>query len=289
MKHKPARILAVSPAEYHADPCETPSLSASIAKMLIEKSPKHAWLAHPKLGAHSFESTQAMDDGSVIHKLILGKGVDIVEVDAEDFKTKAAREIRDAAKDAGKIPVLVSRMDELRVAADAIKAQLVDFGIELSGQSELAATWTEEAGMSGEYIQCRCMFDHVILNRASVFDVKKIVSADPETIARQMYSLGYDVQWAAYTGAVRALKPEHVGREQFTFIFCEIEPPYSVTPVRPDGQFRQIGTARWERAKELWHRCLKTGKWPGYTESILSVSPPGWAIARELGNEFAAE
>ena len=38
---------------------------------------------------------------------VLGDGVDTVEIDADSYRTKAAREQRDAAHAAGKIPVLV--------------------------------------------------------------------------------------------------------------------------------------------------------------------------------------
>lgn len=34
---------------YHADPCAAPSLSSSIAKVLLFKSPLHARYCHPKL------------------------------------------------------------------------------------------------------------------------------------------------------------------------------------------------------------------------------------------------
>jgi hypothetical protein len=53
MTSNTARFLDVSTAEYHADPCAQPSLSASIARELIHKSPLHAWQVHPKLGNSS--------------------------------------------------------------------------------------------------------------------------------------------------------------------------------------------------------------------------------------------
>lgn len=37
-----ARRIDVTEAEYHADPCETPSLSSSLAKVLLAKSPLEA-------------------------------------------------------------------------------------------------------------------------------------------------------------------------------------------------------------------------------------------------------
>ena len=45
-----AGIHDIPPREYHADPCPAPSLSRSIAKLLVERSPAHAYAAHPRLG-----------------------------------------------------------------------------------------------------------------------------------------------------------------------------------------------------------------------------------------------
>ena len=40
-------IFTIPAADYHADPCEVPSLSASIASLLVNRSPFHAWSAIP--------------------------------------------------------------------------------------------------------------------------------------------------------------------------------------------------------------------------------------------------
>src|SRR5688572_24266058 len=73
-KHEPrARLLDITPADYHLDPCVTPSLSSSIAHTLVTKSPLHAWTEHPRFGALRSESSKAQDEGSIIHKLLLGK------------------------------------------------------------------------------------------------------------------------------------------------------------------------------------------------------------------------
>ena len=65
--------------DYHADPVgPAPSLSASIAKLLVLKSPRHAWLAHPRLNKAKAEEVEkakrARDVGTATHKLVLGAG-----------------------------------------------------------------------------------------------------------------------------------------------------------------------------------------------------------------------
>ena len=72
-----ARILNCSPGDYYRDPCAVPSLSQSIAHTLVTQSPLHAWSEHPRLGNQRKPASKAMDVGSLIHKLVLGKGVDV--------------------------------------------------------------------------------------------------------------------------------------------------------------------------------------------------------------------
>lgn len=274
-------------ATYHADPCDTPSLSSSIAKILVDQSPKHAYLAHPKLGGHHWDPTASQDTGSLIHALMLGESAPIVVVDAKDFKTKAAQEARDEAKAAGKLPVTEPAFLKLRSVATTLLTTLSnEYGIRFFGESELAAIWEEpinEDDGDGEPVLCRAMFDHLIESRCIVYDLKTISSAHPDKCSRQMSEYGYDVQWAAYTSALRTIRPSFAGREDFVFLFCEVEPPYCVTPVRPSGEFRHLGEMRWARAKRTWAECLKTGKWPGYTSGIINVEPPPWAMVREMG------
>ena len=74
----------LTPKVYHADPCERPSLSSTIAKVMCSRSPRHAWLAHPRLGdAPEGDAPEGEEKvskqkllGSLLHRLVLGKGGD---------------------------------------------------------------------------------------------------------------------------------------------------------------------------------------------------------------------
>lgn len=282
-----ARILNCTAAEYHADPLPTPSLSSSIANMLISASPKHAWLAHPKLGGASSRHSRSLDSGSLIHELLLGCGKGLVIVEAEDFKTKVAREARDAAHLIGKVPVLRGDIDGAETVVEALRDQLDDLGVKFDGASEVAVAWEEKTQFGAEVL-CRGMMDHLIVDRGTIYDVKTIRSANPKVCQRHMIDYGYDVQWAAYTSALGKLVPNLAGRTDFVFLFCEIEPPYCITPVRPSGSMRQLGQSKWDRAVESWNFCMTSGKWRGYADRIIEIEAPPWAMALELGSDAAA-
>lgn len=270
-----ARILNVTPTEYLADPCGRPSLSASIAHTLVTRSPAHAWCQHPRLGNIAQDSTAATDDGSIIHRLLLGDGQEIEVVDAENFRTKAAREVRDAAIARGAVPVIKEKYVGLLDVAMELSHNLAQFGLGIDGDSEVAIEFESDG------VLCRSMLDHVFWDAAMVLDIKKIVSADPSTCSRHAYTYGYDIQHAAYSEAFTALKPELAGRLDFIFVFVELEPPYAVVPCRPDGVLVELGKRRWARAKEIWKRCLAKGEWPSYCDDITTLYAPGWAISQE--------
>ncbi len=97
----------VAAARYHADPCVKPSLSSSIAKILLEKTPRHAWYAHPRLNPDFAANTDTKFDlGSVVHELMLGKGVGYAVIKAADYRAKTAQAARQAAREEGKVPLL---------------------------------------------------------------------------------------------------------------------------------------------------------------------------------------
>lgn len=277
-----AQILDVTEAAHHADPCETPSLSPSIAKVLLDASPLHAWQRHPRLGGTPREATATFDHGHLVHALVLGRGAEIVTVDAEDWRTKAAREARDAARDAGKIPVLAGDLDAAQEGATKIRERLADRGLPLLGRSEVTAVWQEP--VLGGSIWCRGRMDHV--DSPQIVDLKTARSAHPRACVRHVIEYGYDVQAAAYSRALVAVNPELEGRVDFVFAFVETDPPYAVHCCRLDAMMREHGERRWVRACESWGWCLSRDEWPGYSTGIEYLEAPPWLLSRmEEGND----
>lgn len=279
-----ARLLNYSSAEYRSDPDKTPRLSCSIAKILLTRSPLHAWYAHPKLGGGRFEPTETMNRGSIIHTLLLGKGAKIGVINHDEYRTKEAKADRDAAIAAGQIPVKAKDYAELASAAERIRARIMDFGIdllELGNVAEQAIEW-EEAGARGP-VKCRAMFDLVNIEARRIFDVKSIEDASQDSCARSVYRYDYHVQDAGYRSALTALTGEP---SAFTFLFCELDQPNGVLPAKCSGAFREIGEAKWRHAVRLWEECLATGKWPGYASEVARLEPPGWAVAQMVGSEW---
>jgi len=276
------RFLDVTPEQYHRDPCERPSLSASIATELVQRSPLHAWQIHPKLGGLRRTATEALTDGTLIHALLLGAGEERIAVlNVSDFRTNFAKAARDAALLAGKAVVKAADYEAAKEVVEILKKRIAKLDIAFDGVSEQAIEWTEPTD-DGEVL-CRGMLDHLVLRcgavtTATVYDVKTIRSGDDRTVQRHILDYGYDIQDAAYRSAVGAVVPEACGRIELVFVFVELEPPYEVRADPLNGMFRHIGRSKWDHACRVWARCLATKNWPGYSGRITDIEPPPWAL-----------
>src|SRR5574341_1408461 len=93
-----------------------PSFSASLAHVLLTKSPRHAWIAHPRLNpAWQPEATEQTEFGTIAHALLLERDESrVVVVDAADWRTNAAKEQRARARAEGKFPILAEKFATVR-------------------------------------------------------------------------------------------------------------------------------------------------------------------------------
>jgi len=150
-------------AVYHSDPAPLPSLSATLAKLITAKSPRHAWHASPRLNP-DYESLnrKTFDIGRAAHRAVLGCGDDYVAIPTDLLATNGAASTSAAkafiadARDRGLTPIKDDEVAQVEAMAKIARARLAEFGIEIDpDRSELAAL----AEIDGTW--CRAMFDHV--------------------------------------------------------------------------------------------------------------------------------
>ena len=277
-----ASLLDVTPDEYHL----RQGLSSSTAKTLISRSPLHAWQQHPSYGAKGKTATKAMDRGQAGHTFLLGKGKRIACLPYKDWRTDAAKDSREKARAAGFVPMLHADYTAGEELAAMIKRRLVEehardprVPAALDGVSEQAMEWHEDSA-SGPVL-CRGMMDHVWLDRGRILDLKLVEDASDAAIERAAENMGYAIQSTAYTRGLTRVLPHLAGRIQFLFLFVEVDEPYAMNLVEPDGLFEEIGERRWLRAVESWGRSVKENNWPAYGTGIRRIGPPPWALSRE--------
>lgn len=287
----PGIYLDMAASDYFADPAPEPSLTQSIAKVLIEQSPAHAWLAHPRLGGSTARDEgydKKLAIGNAAHKLVLGRGKEVVIIEANDFRTKDAQQTRDAIAAEGKVPILAKHHKQAREMCGAIKWQLaMTPGCENEkafsrgdGNSEVVLIARDESG-----IWLRSMVDWMCSPRV-LYDLKTGgMSASPYAIPSRMVDAGWDVQAAMQERILNILDPEGAGRRTFRFVAVENEPPYALTVNELSESVMTMGRKKLQYAIDMWSTCMASGKWPAYPPKIFRPEYPGYLENQWLERE----
>jgi hypothetical protein len=118
-------IHTMDAAAYHDDPCERPSLSASLCKILISQSPAHAKAAHPRLNPdYKRTDDDKFSVGTCAHSLLLEGEAGVAVVPYDDWRTNAAKELRDEARQYGRVPLLARDWDQVQAMCAATRVSL---------------------------------------------------------------------------------------------------------------------------------------------------------------------
>lgn len=280
MIEKPG-IYAVPADEYHADPCAEPSLSRSVAKLLVDRSPMHARWRHPRLNAQlgPRKGANNLDIGSGCHMLLLGKGAQIDVCEERDWKRKSAQEFRASAWENGRIPVTRPQMDKMLRMEKAAREQMGDVEI-----TEPETTWI--ANDLGVWL--RCMTDGMSPDGMTIYDYKTTAgSAHPtQGIPRIASQQGYDFQQAFYERVITSVQPEVAGRLRFEFLVQEVEEPFALCMAPLSEADVAVARRQVDYAVGLWKACLERGEWPGYGRAVDPVKLPEWRFREWLQREM---
>lgn len=277
-------IHTLSADAYHADPCDTPSLTASVAKLLVEASPAHAREAHPRLrtAPPKREDESKFDVGKAAHKLLL-EGESVIEiVPFDDWRKSDAKLARDEARAAGRIPMLTSQSVEVYAMVNAVREQLAALDVDpipfTDGLPEQTLIWEEQG------VLCRCRFDWLRTDYTVCDDLKTTSRyANPDAWQRgPLYDHGCDLQAAMYLRGLRAVTGVEA---RWRWVVVETAPPYALSVVAPTAAVLAIGDAKLDMALAKWRTCLETSEWPAYPRTVVDADLPAWIESRWLERE----
>jgi hypothetical protein len=265
-------------ATYHNDPCDGPSLNYSTAKEFILRSAWHAKSKNPRLGGERWTPSRKMDEGSIVHALLLEQPLDgLIEViDAEDFRKGATKDKRKKAQDEGKLVILEKRFVELKAGVPYMLDNLAEAGVDLDGHREATVVWDLDC-------MCRTRIDRLSTDHLSIVDLKCSDDPNPAFLERHIVDMCYDVQAAAEIEAIETTLPETTGRIKFEDVFIWTSEPWFVIAVEHSESLLDLGQRRWARAKSMWTECLRTNTWKGYASRMIGHAPT-WAINKEYGD-----
>lgn len=276
-------IYEMDAPTYHKDPCERPSLSSSIAGVLCNSSPMHAFARHPRLTEAPVEDeSDAMSIGTVAHALML-QGEHVAEVlPFKDWRTDASKDARKAAWADGKIPILAKHWPDIQAMVNAANEQLGAFKdevFETPGLPERVIIWQESNG-----VWCRSRLDWLPTSHRTITDYKTTgATANPEVISRTLFSNCWDIQAAFYARGLKTIDP--FADPVFRFCVQETHKPYALSVVALGPDSLMLGEKKVAFAIEKFGECLESGVWPGYPTETCYATLPTWEEQKWLDRE----
>lgn len=277
-KIKDPGVYKVPEDEYHQDPLKDDggSLSPSMAKYLIPGEPFNGCPALYRYACdHPQPPKKEFDFGHVAHKLLLGYGQQIDVIDVENWTTKAAREKRDAAYKADRIPIKKSDFDQTQAMANEVWRHPFAGNLFEDGQAERSLFWKDP--QHGVWLRTRP--DWLPKQGRFFADYKTASSAAPDEFRRRAFQFGYFLQAAMRVDAIKALGIHD--DPCFLFAVQEKTPPYLIVVYQPTAAEIEWGRIMARKAIDTYARCCETGDWSeGYADDVVSGILPGWAEGR---------
>ena len=269
---KPTVIHDMPDAEYHG---HEGSLSASGAKLLAPPAAcpaKYKWRRDNPIHKDEF------DFGHVAHRLVLGKGAEVEVLPYDNYKSQAARDGRDEARSAGKVPVLAPDYARAVALANAVKADPIAGALFAEGDAEVSLFWPDdETG-----VVRRARFDWLTPStsgrRRFIVDLKTARSAEPDAFGKSAADFGYAISAANYVDGARACGL--ADDPAFLLVVVEKEPPYVVSIFQVDDDLLQIGRSLMRTALRTYKHCTDTDQWPGYLSDVAPLELPGYFLHR---------
>lgn len=278
---------------YHDDPCEQPSLSQSLAKILIDRSPLHAAVAHPRLTVQEADDEEAEKYvkakaiGDAAHALMIGRGKTLAVADFDSWRSDKAKALRADAEAAGKTPILAKHMRQAERIVERARQQLAgheEGGCFETGAGEVALIWQEGP------IHFRCLVDWLHDDLSTADDYKTSgMSVAEHVIGKLASDAGWHIQAAMIERGLDALDPDNAGRRRFRFIAQEQDAPHALNVMVMTEHWLTMGRKQLQHAVDLWSQCIRTGKWPGYAPYAVMPEFPGWKETNWLNREIVTQ
>lgn len=251
---------------YHA----SSALSSSGIKKLL-RSPAHYRVEREK----SSPQTEPMRVGSATHTLVLEPHLadTVIEMPTFNARSSTERAARDAwiAEHAGCMAFDAETLGRIRCAVDAVRAHPAASALLSDGVAERSGFWRDAA----EGIECRLRMDWH-RNDGGIVDLKTCQDASPEGAAKAIGQFQYHVSAAHYWSGCEHLL--NASPAFWAFVFVETAPPYGVACYVLDAASLRAGMTLCARAYKTFRQCVESGRWPGYAETVESISAPKWAL-----------
>lgn len=288
-------IFDLSEDVYHGDPAPAPSLSAGFAKTMLQASPFHAAAGHPRIAPtmslpiDAREEESKFDLGKATHAIKTGKGGELVVVEADSWRSNAAKEVREEARAQGATALLWKDAKRVEAMCELVERRCIEgIGYDPFGRrenNEMAMFWKDGP------VWCRAKPDAIDYDHRILWDLKTSGTfAEPNGWTKtQLKATAIDLRAAHYLhGSKCLLGPGW----RYVFAVVEITWPHAVSFAELPGALLDTGEDERQTAVRTFGRCLEMGRWPAWPRGITLVEAPPyheveWIARRDRANASA--
>lgn len=253
--------------DYHANP--EGRLSSTIARAFNLRTPAHAKAI---LDGELVYDSDAMTIGTAVHQFLL-RDDRLQVIEADSYRTNDAKDKRDNARMAGRVPILRKQYDEAREIAQHVNGQILAADVDPTPFTKGTAEHVIRFEDNG--VKCRSLLDWLRDDFTVIDDLKTTSDASPAKFSRHVFNMGYDIQAAFY---VRAVEREYGETPRFRWVAVETKPPYPVSILTLSERAMFSAQVKVDAAIAFWKECTKTGVWPAYRTDEIEVDLPGWMV-----------
>ena len=224
------------------------------------------------------EASKAMDLGTLIHAATLEPETveQIIAISPyADFRTKEAREWKEAQAESGKI---ITSQDEIDKALSIAETVTDDY------LAHFNAKYKTEVAVFGKIgsTEIKGLIDIVPDGLDCLVDLKTTAGICngneatrincEEALRWTIMKWGYHWQAALYLDLWNAASGEK--RTRFIFCFVETESPHETAWVELSENLLELGRAGYMNAVAKWQTCVATNHWPKQIEGIALIEAP---------------
>ena len=245
------------------------AMSAGMAWRMVTECPLLAWHHSPFNPGYEPEQKREFDIGTAAHLAILevpefDKRVE--EIEADDWRTKQAKVLRDEAYECGKVPLLTKDIWLVNEMSDAIERQCDLFR---DGMSEVTYVWEWDG------VPCKARVDYIANRRPQgmlLIDLKTASSSSPAAFQRAMLRDGHHLRAAWYLdGYAHSVATDD--KVSYRYVVVGKDEPHIVSEFAIGPRSLEWGRRLYRRAMGLFRQCQATGGWPGYRGGPLELPP----------------
>jgi hypothetical protein len=275
------KALEVSPRDYHqklalnrADIFAPDSWLSKSRLYELRKHSLYRWRYHPR----QFAPTAAMSWGSLVDCMVTTPD----EVDSTlvfnpypDFRTKAAREFRDAALADGKLIISAEDKAAAEVAVDLLRSHPVAGSVIRSSKTQVVLLNRIRD------VNFKALVDLAPENEPCLYDLKTTGELSIKGIAKSIDDFGYHIQAAIYLKLWNLCHPDDQ-RSRFRFIWQSSEPPYEIA-VTELPAFDIVAGDEWAAHQlERLIAATKNDRWGNILDDKIGViGRPGYCAYQD--------